>query len=437
VILNPLSFNNLRCLSSLVFACLLISITFNAPLFAADLNKIQNQINESKQTKAQQERQQRQLENELQKSEQAIADASLKVNQTQKEINDQRNALDALKKNNTQLKQNKIKQQALLQQQLVSAYMAGQNDLIKLLLNQEDLTKIGRSKSYYQYLNDARLESIEALNTTQLALISNQEKQTATLASLESLLQQEKQTQTTLTAEKSKRDNALNTLKKDINYQNKKIAELSRSEKALQARIIKEQQARKAKELAAAKAKAAEAQRSKQRAQVRAEAQAKATAKAIATRPADKPVVKATTQSTTKVQPNVKLARQKGKLLWPVEAKVLNSFGSARSSQVKWKGIVIAANEGEKVRASANGRVLFAGYFKGYGMVIALDHGDNYITLYGYNQTLLQKAGDAVQQGDAIALAGHSGGQNQNSLYFELSHKGQAQDPIKWLSRRK
>lgn len=430
VILNPLSFNTLRCLSSLVCACLLTTIIFNTELFAADLNKLQHQITESKQTKAQQEKQQRQLENELQKSEQAIADASLKVNQTKQEIDNQHEVLAALKKNNIELTQNKIKQQALLQQQLVSAYMTGQNDLIKLLLNQEDLSKIARSKSYYQYLNDARLESIEALNTTQLALVSNQQKQTETLTSLEDMFQQQKQTQATVTSEKSKRDKALNALKKDINYQDKKLAELSRSEKALQARIVKERQARKAKELAAAKAKAAETLRAKNRVQTRARAEAQANTKAKAT-------AKTTSTVTKKVQTNVRLAKQKGKLQWPIEAKVLHSFGSARSSQVKWKGIAIAANEGERVRAAANGRVLFAGYFKGYGMVIALDHGDNYITLYGYNQTLLQKAGDAVQQGDAIALAGHSGGQNQNSLYFELSHKGQAQDPIQWLSRRK
>ncbi|WP_413702465.1 murein hydrolase activator EnvC family protein [Psychromonas sp. KJ10-10] len=116
-----------------------------------------------------------------------------------------------------------------------------------------------------------------------------------------------------------------------------------------------------------------------------------------------------------------------------MKGKVLARFGSKRSDQVKWKGLSIATNEGEKVRAVATGRVLFAGYFKGYGMVIALDHSDDYITLYGYNQTLLQKTGDIVFQGDAIALAGHSGGQDKNSLYFELSHKGKAEDPIKWL----
>lgn len=431
MILNLLSFNKLRCLSKLICVSFLLSIILTTYSSAADLNKLQNQITESKKTKAQQEKQQQILENDLQKSEQAIADASRQVNETKKTIDDQRQSLETLKKDSVELKKNKIKQQSLLQQQLVSAYMTGQNDLIKLLLNQEDLSKIARAKSYYQYLNEARLESIEALNTTQLALTANQEKQTETLASLEDMYAQQKQTQATVSAEKSKRDKALKTLQKDINYQSNKIAQLNRSEKALKVRLAQElqAQARKNRELAAAKAREEQVLRNKKRAKAQEQAAAKAQAKEVATEKAKQ----TTRRSTAK---NTKLARQKGKLQWPIEAKVLHTFGSARSSQVKWNGIAIAANEGERVRAAANGQVLFAGYFKGYGMVIALDHNDNYITLYGYNQTLLKEAGEIVLQGDAIALAGHSGGQDRNSLYFELSHKGQAQDPLKWLSRR-
>lgn len=181
----------------------------------------------------------------------------------------------------------------------------------------------------------------------------------------------------------------------------KKIAELSRSEQALKARLKKAREERKAREARKAR-----------------ELVAAAAAK------------KRAEQALTK------FSAQKGKLEWPVNGRVLNHFGGARSSQVKWKGMLISANEGEKVQAVAAGRVLFAGYFKGYGMVVALDHNDNYITLYGYNQTVLHKAGDRVYKGEAIALAGHSGGQDRTSLYFELSHKGKAQNPLPWLSRR-
>ena len=412
MIFNLLSLNKLGRVSQLICIPFLIATLFNAQVSAANLNNLQQQINESKQTKAQKLKQQRLLEEELSESEQTIAKVSQQVNETKNTIEEKRAALISLKKSTEQLEEDKIKQQSLLQQQLVSAYMTGQNDLIKLMLNQEDLSKIVRAKSYYQYLNEARVDSIESLHSTQQKLINNEKEQKATLITLEKMYQTQKERQETVSTQKNKRDKALKSLRNDINYQNKKLAELGDSEKALRERLKKAAEERKMQALAAAKAQAAK----------ELEDQKKAKTKFL---------------SQTKQKTLSKLANQKGKLQWPIRGSVLHRFGSSRSSQVKWKGIAIAANEGEKVRAVATGRVLFAGYFKGYGMVIALDHSDNYITLYGYNQTVLQKAGDVVLQGDAIALAGHSGGQDRTSLYFELSHKGKAEDPLRWLTRNK
>ena len=412
MIFNLLSLNKLGRFSQLICIPFLVTTLFNAQVSAANLTNLQQQIKESKQTKAQKQKQQRLLEEALSDSEQAIANVSQRVNETKKTIEEKRASLVSLKKSTKQLEEDKLKQQSLLQQQLVSAYMTGQNDLIKLMLNQEDLSRIVRAKSYYQYLNEARLDSIESLHSTQQQLISNEKEQKATLVALEKMYQDQKERQNTVSTQKNKRDKALKLLRKDINYQNKKLAELGDSEKALRERLKKAAKERKIQELAAAKAQ-------------------------LAKEIEDKKKAKTKFLSKAKQKTFSKLASQKGKLQWPIRGSVLHRFGSSRSSQVKWKGIAIAANEGEKVRAVATGRVLFAGYFKGYGMVIALDHSDNYITLYGYNQTLLQKAGDVVLQGDAIALAGHSGGQDKNSLYFELSHKGKAEDPLRWLSRKK
>ena len=410
--------NKLGRLNQLICTSILTAIIFSSQISAADLNNLQRQITQNKQTKAEQQKQQTALENELSKSEQAIAKVSLQVNQTKTIIDNKRTALIALQKHSAELEENKKKQQELLEQQLVSAYMTGQNDLIKLILNQEDLSKIIRAKSYYHYLNEARLESIESLHATQQKLNKNEIEQTAAITSLEALYKEQKKSQQVISAEKLKRDQALQALKQDINYQTKKLAQLANSEKALRARLKKAAQERKKRQLAAAKAKADLERKN------RAKAQAQAQAKKII-------------EAKRRAQENTKLATQKGRLQWPIKGKVLHRFGTSRSSQVKWKGIAIAANEGEKVLAVAAGQVLFAGYFKGYGMVIAIDHSDNYITLYGYNQTLLHKAGDQVLQGDAIALAGHSGGQDTNGLYFELSHEGKAQDPLPWLIPRK
>ncbi len=385
-----------------LFLLSIFSLPLQSSFAANDLSTIQKQIKKSKSSQVQQTKEQQALEELVAASEQQTAAAVLQVQQTEEAIAVERTRLANLKEQTVTLQEDKIKQQKLLEQQLISAYMAGQNDLIKLLLNQEDLSQIIRAKSYYFYLNKARLESIETLQNTQVQLDKNREEQADSLLALETMHKQQKAIKEELIEQRAQRTKALQELKQDLNYQNARLAQLNDAEASLKVKLTKEREARQERELAAAKAKANK-----------------------------KITLKKDDQSHSSI------AKQQGQLKWPIRGKVLSTFGSQRSSQVKWKGIAIAANEGEKVRAVATGRVLFAGYFKGYGMVIALDHSDNYITLYGYNQTLLQKTGDIVFQGDAIALAGHSGGQDKNSLYFELSHKGKAQDPIKWLKKRR
>ena len=385
-------------------ACLcVLALTFSQPIYAAQsLTKLQKELSKETNKNKQQKIEQKKLEKQVQESEIKTAKISLKESQTKESIKKETRLLKQLKSDSQQLKIDKEKQQRLLEQQLISAYMAGQHDLIKLILNQENLSKITRAKSYYYYLNRARLESLENLQNTQKQLEKNLTTQQQSLANLKKLNRQQIETKKALQVQSKHRTAALKTLNKDLTYNKSKISELKASQSSLKKKLKKEQAAREELELAEAKALAKKKVRLKK-----------------------------------KDQKYSSIAKSKGKLKWPIRGKVLAKFGSPRSKQVKWNGIAISANEGEKVRAIATGRVLFAGYFKGYGMVIALDHSDNYITLYGYNQTLLYKTGDVVFTGDAIALAGHSGGQDKNSLYFELSHKGKAQDPLKWLKKRK
>jgi len=405
-------------LMPLISLALLIVTCFNSASFAEDLNDVQRQLKVNQQTQQQKQQQLKKLEQQLADSDQAIAKSSRQAAQTKTKISEQRAQLLSLQKQTEQLEVEKKKQQSLLEQQLTSAYMAGQNDLIKLILNQEDLSKVVRAKSYYHYLNEARLNSIEQLNTTQQKLEENQKQQAETLAALKETYQQQKKIESKVRAEKAIRDKALQTLNKDINYRNSKIAQLNALEKKLKDRI---QQAAKARAIAQAKQKAA------------AEKARKAQQQAIAEE-REQQAINAQINETTNNR--AKFSTLKRKLKWPIRGKVLNRFGTTRSSQVKWKGITLSAQEGQQVLAVAAGRVLYAGYFKGYGMVIAIDHGHNYITLYGYNQTLLQEAGDTVKQGEAIALAGKSGGQTRSSVYFELNHKGKAQNPLNWLSKK-
>jgi len=407
-----------------LFSILLLPL--NNALADNSLSSLQKQLQEGKKTYQTQNKQQVRLENEIANSEKQTAAVSLLLENTNQQLKLESQRLLKLKDEIKQLNIDKAKQQELLEKQLISAYMAGKNDLIKLLLNQEDLSRIIRAKSYYHYLNEARLESIEQLQETQLRIEKNSSAQAESLLSLQNMRDQQVQSKSKLVNERAKRDKALRTLKKDISYQSTRLAQLGDAEKRLRDKLNKEKQKQAQEERARV---AAQAKRAAEKAQALAAAQAQ---QSEVEKAKESEWIKPEAQET----PNAKIAKFKGRLNWPINGKVVARFNSKRSDQVKWKGISIAANEGEKVRAVAAGKVLFAGYFKGYGMVIALDHSDDYITLYGYNQTVLHKTGDVVQQGSAIALAGHSGGQDKSSLYFELSHKGQAENPLSWLRKR-
>ncbi|MGB0466811.1 MAG: murein hydrolase activator EnvC family protein [Pontibacterium sp.] len=125
----------------------------------------------------------------------------------------------------------------------------------------------------------------------------------------------------------------------------------------------------------------------------------------------------------------------KGKLSWPVKGKVKRSFGSVRD-KIRYDGIWISGKTGHVVKAVHHGRVVFSNWLRGYGLVLIIDHGGNYLTLYGYNESLQREVGDWVSAGDSIATVGASGGRTAPGLYFAIRYKGKATNPKRWLSRR-
>ncbi|MDB2331609.1 peptidoglycan DD-metalloendopeptidase family protein, partial [Alteromonas sp.] len=127
------------------------------------------------------------------------------------------------------------------------------------------------------------------------------------------------------------------------------------------------------------------------------------------------------------------LAKSKGKLTSPVEGRMRKLFGSRRQGQVRWKGVIFDGAEGDPVISIAPGRVLYADWLRGFGLVAIVDHGEGYMTVYGHNQALLKQAGDDIREGERLALVGRSGGQEYPNLYFEIRHKGKALNPSSWL----
>ena len=125
-----------------------------------------------------------------------------------------------------------------------------------------------------------------------------------------------------------------------------------------------------------------------------------------------------------------------GKLPWPVAGSIATGYNSQREGALRWQGVILNAPAGTPVRAIHSGRVVFADWLRGYGLLTIVDHGHGYLTLYGYNQSLLREVGEWVSAGDSLALAGNSGGNHASGLYFEIRHRGEAVNPTRWCNRR-
>ncbi|MEK0076689.1 MULTISPECIES: murein hydrolase activator EnvC family protein, partial [Bordetella] len=119
----------------------------------------------------------------------------------------------------------------------------------------------------------------------------------------------------------------------------------------------------------------------------------------------------------------------------PVRGTIQGRFGVDRPDGGVWRGLVLRTAEGTPVKVVAPGTVVYAEWLRGFGNLIIVDHGQQYLTVYAYNQSLLKRVGDRVAAGDTIATVGATGGQVESGLYFEIRHRGAPVDPAQWLAQ--
>ncbi|MCE9688157.1 peptidoglycan DD-metalloendopeptidase family protein [Shewanella sp. AS16] len=344
----------------------------------SELKSIQAQINKQQSALQDTGKQREKLVSLLKSDEKAIAEAAKRVNATKSELA----ALDAklveLNRRQQQLDTLRLSQQQTLSKQLSSAYLAGNHDYSKMLLNQQDPASIERLLAYYQYLNKARTQAIDQLKQTLSALNEIRSSQKDKQQQLNALVITQQEQAKRLSQEQSQRKSTLTELQRTLSSKAEELEQLQIEEASLK-RIVEQA-------LLAMK---------------------------------DTPAMDG-------------LDALKGKLGWPTKGRVSASFGSSRSGRLNWKGIMLAAPEGQNVNAVAAGQVIYADWLRGFGMVLVIDHGKGYMSLYGHAQALLKAPGDLVKTGEAIALVGRSGGQTEPGLYFEVRHKGQAVDPARY-----
>ena len=273
---------------------------------------------------------------------------------------------------------------AALAGQIRAAQMIGQDEPLKLLLNQRDPAQAGRVFTYYQYFGRAR--------AAQIATIDSHLREIATLdaglaeeeSRLTALEQQRKGELSKLTAARERRGRALTVLDAESRTRAKELQRLEEQKGGLE-KLVRE------------------------------------------LRRALERIEKFPTDSKDA------FAKLRGKLAWPAAGRLSATFGQTRAGGVKWDGVLVTAEQGAPVRAVYHGRVVYADWLSGLGLLVIVDHGDGYLSLYGHNERLYKEVGERVTAGDTIASVGDSGGRSTPALYFEIRKAGRPVDPRPWF----
>ena len=309
-------------------------------------------------------------------------------------------------------------------------YLGGNPDALRLLLNGDDPHQAARDLHYLAIIGQARSQLTREIADTlrrKQALAADTRERAEELSAVEG---QQKQQHDKLLAQRGQRKAMLDSLSAQLSSQRKEIGSLQRDEKQLGQlidrlnRIIAQQQREAARREAAQRAAA-------EREAAQRQAQRGNASRPSPARPAESGI---DNDKSPDASASGNFAALRGNLRLPVRGTVTNRFGSARQEGSTWKGLFIRAASGGEVKSIAAGRVVFADWMRGFGNLLIVDHGSQYLSIYGNNDALLKQVGDAVRGGDTVASVGNSGGNPESGLYFELRHRGQPIDPLKWVN---
>jgi murein hydrolase activator len=342
----------------------------------------------------------------LREVDERVGGASKSLKQTQLLIQHDETRLQVLQQERSQLARDLTSKKAELARLLRAAQAHQTAHPLKELLVHDDVAKAEQIMTYQGYLQRAQTQRIQQLSSEIARVESVEAEIVQRRESLAAAKKQQQQELQRLQTTRQERNALIADL--DKRYQDRSAREkaLGQDAKALQALLT---------QLRNAAAKAAKAKAESQR---QAQGAANTTASkraAAAPRPA---------------------ALRVGGLSWPVSGNLLASFAGKLPDGQRSDGVLIAAPAGTTVKAVADGRVVFADWMTGYGMILIVDHGNNYMSLYAHNEGFLKNVGDSVKHGDALATVGSSGGHDVPALYFELRHRGAPVNPAAWLSRQ-
>jgi len=315
--------------------------------------------------------------------EKSIAEASQNLRIIQHQLADTQRKHDALIDRQLQLRQQMAVNRNYIIEQTRTAYALGNQEYIKLLLNQQDPSRVARIVVYYQYFNRSRMDRLNEITTNLQNLTSLEQDISRDTEQLTQLQHTAVQNKNILQSRREQRQQVVAMLTSELKKKDNSLQALLRDEQHLKQLLNQ---------------------------------------------------IQDLTDVQLDLAPPKEFSQLKGQLSWPTRGKLIASFGSNRENtgNVKWQGTLIQTTPGQSVRAIAYGRVVFADWLRGFGMLLIVDHGKGYMSLYGQNEQLYKKIGDWVQADEVIAATGNSGGHNTISLYFEIRHNGVPINPAKW-----
>jgi len=386
----------------------------------------------------------------LANSEAAISNANRALRELAAEQTQTETRLAALSKSESELETAVSGQRAQLAKMLREQHVAGHDDRVRLLLSGENPNQMSRELRYLGYVSAAQSDAIAQLEANLAAIEANKKEAEEARLALEEIAEEQRDQKALLEKEKSLRKTLVTNLSSKLRSQRKEAGNLARDEERMAALVDRLAtviaQQRKAEE---EKARKRRAQRAKNLAIERERAEAKRAQKGTekaANKAGEKPGTSASGKEPARaIQDDEEtdhaaaqgsaFASLRGKLRMPVNGELLASFGAKRSEGPSWKGLFIKAPEGTDVKSVAAGEVIFADWMRGFGNLLIVDHGGQYMSIYGNNQSVLKRPGDKVKAGDTVAAAGNSGGNEQSGLYFEMRYQGRAIDPLAWINR--
>jgi septal ring factor EnvC (AmiA/AmiB activator) len=349
----------------------------------ADLDKIRGDIAELQKSIRSETTERDTLAARLRDAELTVTGARKRLDQVRAQRRESARRRAELQTERTAVEQNLAAEREALAGQLRAAYTIGRDEQLKLLLNQQDPAQLGRMLAYYGYFGRARADRITSIDAERARLLELDAQLAAEEEQLAALEDEARTQLENVQRGRKERAAVVKELDRELKNARSQLARLKREESTLENLL-------------------ADLRRVMQ----------------------EFPVSSA--------EPFEKL---KGKLAWPVLGRLVADFGQKRSPGLKWNGVLLATERGSQVRALYFGRVIYADWLPGMGLLTILEHSGGYLSLYGHNQQLFKAVGDWVSPGDVIATAGDSGGRSRPELYFEIRKGATPLNPHQWIKK--